>query len=62
MEPEFAALVPADNSVEVRYLDQALHMTPDKLTPLLQEQIDAAQNYASKVDKSISLLKEVMGR
>jgi len=49
MEPEFVALMPADNSVEVRYLDQALHMTPDKLTPLLQEQVDAAQKYASKI-------------
>ncbi len=49
MEPEIEALRPADNNVEVRYLDQALHRTPDLMPRLIQEQIDEAEKIASQV-------------
>ncbi len=49
MEPEIEALRPADNNVEVRYLDQSLHRTPDLMPRLIQEQIDEAEKIASQV-------------
>jgi hypothetical protein len=49
MQPELEALQSQDNTVEVRYLDQSLHRTPDRMPRLLQEQIDAVHTYASKI-------------
>lgn len=49
MQPEMEALQSQDNSVEVCYLDQSLHRTPDRMPRLLQEQIDAVHEYASKI-------------
>jgi hypothetical protein len=49
MQPEMQALQSLDNTVEVRYLDQNLHRTPDHMPRLIQEQIDAVRTYASKI-------------
>ncbi len=39
----------SDPEVEVIYLDQALHRTPDKMPGLVQEQVDKASKYASRI-------------
>ena len=49
MQPEMEALRSEDKSVELRYLDQSLHRTPDRMPGLLQEQIDEVEKYASKI-------------
>jgi len=35
--------------VDIRYLDQGLHRTPNKMAALVQEQIDEAAHYAKRV-------------
>lgn len=40
LQPELEKLFLHNSGVEFRYLDQALHMTPKKMAPLIQEQID----------------------
>jgi len=40
MQPELEKIRKPGNGVEIRYLDQGLHMTPKKMAPLIQEQID----------------------
>lgn len=40
MQPELEKILKPDDGVEIRYLDQGLHMTPKKMAPLIQEQID----------------------
>lgn len=53
MEPELAHCVSegngADDETEILYLEQALHRTPDKLIVKVQEMIDQAAGYASRI-------------
>ncbi len=49
MEPEFEKVLDGNRNVEIRYLDQGLHRTPQKLPPLIQEQIDQVAGYADRV-------------
>lgn len=53
MEPELAHCVSegngADGETEILYLEQALHRTPDKLIVKVQEMIDQAAGYASRI-------------
>lgn len=38
-----------DTDIEIRYLDQNLHRTPEKMPGLIQEQIDEASEYAGLI-------------
>jgi hypothetical protein len=49
MEPEMESVRRGKNHVEVRYMDQALHRTPQKMAAQLQEHIDEAEPYASQI-------------
>ncbi len=49
MEPELEFVRAQNPSVDIRYLDQGLHRTPDKMAPLVQEQIDKVANDAARV-------------
>ncbi len=49
MKPELDALQGSDDGVEVRYLDQNLHRTPDRMPELIQEEIDAVAEGASEI-------------
>jgi hypothetical protein len=50
MEPELnRVLAEGGEDVEILYLDQALHRTPNKLLGLLQEKIDRAAQTASRI-------------
>lgn len=40
MHPEIENIRNLDSNVEIRYIDQGLHMTPKKMAPVIQEQID----------------------
>ena len=40
MQPELEKIKLHYDGVEIRYLDQGLHMTPKKMAPVIQEQID----------------------
>lgn len=40
MQPELEMLRKPNDGVEIRYLDQGLHMTPQKMAPDIQEQVD----------------------
>ncbi len=48
MQPELEKVRP-EKGVEIRYLKQGLHKTPDQLRHLIQEQIDQAAGYASRI-------------
>jgi hypothetical protein len=49
IEPELEAAKGDEDSVEIRYLDQGLHRTPQKMAAFLQEQIDQAAVYANRI-------------
>ena len=49
MEPELECIRGQNPKVEIRYLDQGLHRTPNKMASLVQEQIDEATHYARQV-------------
>lgn len=49
MEPELEAAKGDEHCVEIRYLDQGLHRTPQKMAAAIQEQIDQAAVYASQI-------------
>ena len=49
LEPEIEELRPAEKGIEVRYLEQGLHETPDKMPGIIQEEIDRAESFASKI-------------
>ncbi len=49
MEPELEAAKGDADNVEIRYLDQGLHRTPKKMAAVIQEQIDQAAEYASRI-------------
>jgi hypothetical protein len=47
MQPELEAASKRVDNVEIRYLDQALHRTPQKMPDLLREQLKEAETYAT---------------
>ena len=49
MKADIDALLPGDESIEVHYLDQNLHRTPERLGGLVQEKIDAVAGYAGHI-------------
>lgn len=49
MEPELDWARRGKDNVEIRYLDQGLHRTPQDMAGLVQEQIDQANKYADRV-------------
>lgn len=49
MQAELDEVRGSDPSVEIVYLDQALHRTPGKMPSLIQEQIDRVSDYAERV-------------
>jgi hypothetical protein len=48
-EPELEALRVGDSGIEVRYLDQNLHRTPEDMPALIQAEVDDAAAYASEL-------------
>ena len=49
MEPELEMIRKEVDGIEVRYLEQGLHDTPQKMPGLIQEQIDRAAEYAGQI-------------
>jgi len=49
MEPELEMIRKEVDGIEIRYLEQGLHRTPEKMASLIQEQIDQAAEYATQV-------------
>ena len=49
MEPELNAAKDGNGHAEIRYLDQGLHRTPDKMAAKVQGEIDAASEYADRI-------------
>ena len=49
MEPELKKALGKDSDVEIRYLDQGLHRTPQEMADLIQAQIDQAAEYAGRI-------------
>jgi len=49
MAPELEFVRAENPGVDIRYLDQGLHRTPNKMATLVQEQIDEAAHYAKRV-------------
>ncbi|MFW6334737.1 MAG: DUF1638 domain-containing protein [Desulfosalsimonas sp.] len=48
-ELEAARCRGGDESIEIRYLDQNLHRTPEKMPQLIQAEIDKAAEYAERI-------------
>jgi hypothetical protein len=55
MQEELTEALNGDARVEVIYLDQALHRTPQKMAALVQEQIDKVSGRASEIVLSYGL-------
>jgi len=49
MRTEIEQVLPPDNQVEVRYLEQALHRTPHLMPGRLQAEIDQVSSYAGRI-------------
>ncbi|MGM0451697.1 MAG: DUF1638 domain-containing protein [Thermodesulfobacteriota bacterium] len=49
MKTELDALVSADAPIEIRYLDQNLHRSPERMPALIQAQIEAVSGYAGHI-------------
>ncbi len=49
MQPELEMIREPDDNVEIRYLDQGLHMTPRKMGPAIQEQVDLASGQFDEI-------------
>jgi hypothetical protein len=49
MKPELEALSKDENHVEVVYLEQGLHRTPQKMPAVVQEEVDRVAPYAASV-------------
>jgi hypothetical protein len=49
LEPEIEKLRPYEKGIEVRYVEQGLHETPDKMPGIIQEEIDRTEGYTSKI-------------
>ncbi|GBE00671.1 hypothetical protein BMS3Bbin06_01306 [bacterium BMS3Bbin06] len=49
MQSELEAIRKGQSNIDIRYIDQGLHSRPQKLAPLIQEQIDLVEGFASMV-------------
>lgn len=49
MQPELEKIRKQDDGVEILYLDQGLHMTPQKMAPAIQEQINQVTGDCAQV-------------
>ena len=49
IERELGALLDEYEGVEIRYLDQNLHLTPERMPGLIQEQVDLSSGYATYI-------------
>ena len=49
IERELDALLDEYEGVEIRYLDQNLHLTPERMPCIIQEQVDLASVYATYI-------------
>jgi hypothetical protein len=49
MEPEIEMLRPGCDGMEVHYIDQGLHRTPDRMPGIVQEEIDRVEVGASEI-------------
>ncbi|MFO8112501.1 MAG: DUF1638 domain-containing protein [Desulfosalsimonadaceae bacterium] len=49
MKTEIDALLPADAPIEVHYLDQNLHRTPEKMGSMIEEKIAEVADYAAHI-------------
>ncbi len=49
MKAELDRLVTGDTPIEIRYLDQNLHRSPEKMPALIQAEIDAVAGYAGHI-------------
>lgn len=49
MQPELEKIRLPNDRVEIRYIDQGLHMTPKKMAPVIQEQIDLVTGRFDKI-------------
>ncbi len=49
MKTEIDALLPADAPIEVHYLDQNLHRTPEKMRFMIEEKIAEVADYAAHI-------------
>lgn len=49
MEPELEYVRQRNNHVEICYIDQGLHRMPKNMAGLVQEQIDQAAAYATRI-------------
>jgi hypothetical protein len=48
-EPELEMIRDASDGVEIRYIDQGFHMTPRKMGPAIQEQVDLVSGKSDKI-------------
>lgn len=55
MQPELDALSREEDGVQVHYLDQALHRTPQQMPSILQEKIDQSAGYDGNIILSYGL-------
>ncbi len=49
MKNEIDRLLPDDGSIEVHYLDQNLHRSPERIRPLIEEKIAETAGYAAHI-------------
>lgn len=49
MEPELEPVHRCEEGVEIRYVDQVLLCTPQKVGPLIQREIDRVEDFATQV-------------
>jgi len=49
IKPELEALRPDDPAIEIRYLKQNLHRTPERMPAAIQREMDIVEPYASQV-------------
>jgi hypothetical protein len=49
MRRELEFLAKKETNIEFRFLEQGLHDTPQKMSDLIQEQVDQVQEYASQI-------------
>jgi len=49
MKTEIDCLLPQDGSIEVHYLDQNLHRSPERMRPLIEEKIAETAEYAAHI-------------
>ncbi len=49
IRPELESLKPDDQTVEIRYLDQDIHRTPELMPGIIQAEIERVKGYASQI-------------